>query len=297
MGKGPLTIHGGRRLVPREHVAVAAIILFSITLVASAASLTRHLLHHRFHAVPTSLCMLALALLRMTVACTELDRDPFHRPRTVDLAIALLDAMSLVLVMGMLVSHFLSHFAFHAGRPPTSGVAYRVDETDNDPVYAVEGEEPKDPREPVWQRFKRLAAVAVAMVLAVPVYVAGAVVALGLEAQARRPELLQAGVMLFAAVGLLVVWCLVRPPDERGRVSPRLVVLYVAVTAVRLIWSLTSPWFLWDQRATFNPFRDNRASTLMHMGMVLVTEFLLSLLCCWYPGIQGRLKEHGQMRQ
>jgi hypothetical protein len=229
--------------------------------------------------------MIVICALRITAASMELAFDLKKRSWRTHGDISILDNMCFPVIVGMLVSQYFHHVWHTAGPPVRPEELDHISSSEPKPEYMlVPGEEPHPIfKKPLYLRDWRFAAIIGFLAPALPLYTAGCVVAMGLN-RVGSPEVLEAGAVVLGVVGFLLLWCFTLPSDKRSRIRSKTNwFLFFSAGTVRFVWSLVSPWYLLDQQSLFNPLRATRASTFAHLGMVTMMEFLLVVLCFWFP--------------
>ncbi|KAK1826112.1 hypothetical protein QBC39DRAFT_365178 [Podospora conica] len=253
MVSGPLTIHGNRRLFPREDEAVAFLCVHGVLLVGTSIATYRHFYRQRILPGITTTCIVTLALLRMATASMELHLDPSRYHPNREENFATLDAVALVPFMLMIFFYFLDNVVYRSQH--SKGGLY---------TYIKR-----------WQ----LIALAAVSLAATAVYITGCVLAL--QVDRKMPYVFQAGVILYVVLVLLILVGAFQFPLRMtmGNRIYRLSMVGAPVT-IRLLWSVVSTWSVNSEKSRFSPFRDSAQGVYTHLGMVLVMEFLASVMLC-----------------
>jgi hypothetical protein len=172
--------------------------------------------------------------------------------------IGILDSVTLVPVVWMLLSQMINHH-----------VAYKTPEKHKERSGIVNNR---------WQ----FSGLAVLSLIAGVLYVVGCVVAFRVER--LLPHALRAGVVLCSIVGLGILACACFTPKGSKRVEWPLISLFAGAGVVRFVWAIGCAWAAEDSGARFDPLRHGAVSTWTNLGMVVVMEFVLCLMCLWVPG-------------
>lgn len=194
----------------------------------------------------------------------ELHLDPLNtrRPRR-EQDFATLDAVALIPVMLMLLSHLVDHVHW-------SSVKYKED---------------------LYENVKRwqLAALVVFSTVATILYLAGCIVAF--QVNRNIPQVLQAATILYVAMVLLILAGAVRLPMRSKAERAKALAVIGGIMMVRLVWAVASAWPVDSRESRFSPYRTTAAGAWTHLGMVLVMDFLISVMCSWFGGNEESLKE------
>ena len=217
----------------------------------------------------TSACILALALLRIALASMELHQNPLdtRRPRR-EQDFATLDAVALVPVMCMLLSHLADYVRY-------SSAKYK-----EGPLENVKK----------WQ----LIFLGALILLATALYVAGCVVAF--QVDGKMPQALQAGTLLYVVTALSMLAAALKLPTYLKQERVRILSVMAVIMTIRLVWAMGSVWSVNSADSPFSPYRPTAAATWTHLGMVLVMEFLIAILCSWFGGHAQSLVEYQHLR-
>ncbi len=105
-------------------------------------------------------------------------------------------------------------------------------------------------------------------------------------------RILCASTVGYIVLALGLVYCASRTGPENVHKTVGSVSLYVTLVtgapflAVRLVWAVGSAFSAQQQKAVFSPFRDTDASTYVHVGTVVVMEFLCSVVFMFHSWLE-----------
>ncbi|KAK3314606.1 hypothetical protein B0H66DRAFT_563217 [Apodospora peruviana] len=271
----PLTTQN-RRPFPREHVAVAAFVLFGLILIAAITLIYIFSRARMFRSLPTHVAVLLVACVRLVIASLEFGIPPSSSSQRgrAESAMAILDAISLVplLLVPITMPRYMD---FITGKLSNNTRPSPKESGKTSSLIAI------------LKRNWKPVTVGMLSLIGASFIVTGSGVAFSNSA----PDTAAIGVLCAGVfLDVVIAWGLCFTAWHRFFTTDRkmvddLVPWYLPIMAstpfliVRLVWAVGSAFSVQLPGALFSPFRNTDKSTWANLGMVVVMEFLVSTVC------------------